>query len=86
MVVLAIGVNALQSMGAILPAFAASSTNAMMQDTHSSLVLQTTGSLRSDSAAAQQPHEASTKLSQYSDNPTIPGDGTPGRTQGSGTR
>ncbi|MBD2026745.1 hypothetical protein [Leptolyngbya sp. FACHB-711] len=37
-------------------------------------------------AAPKQVYKASIKLSQYSDNPTMPGEGTPDRTQGSGAR
>jgi hypothetical protein len=86
--VLAIGVNVLQGVGAVLPAFAASSANPMLREfSDTSLALQVTGTIgNGNSALSQPPHEASTKLSQYSDNPTIPGNGTPGRTQGSGTR
>lgn len=37
-------------------------------------------------ALAQTPFEDHRGSGRYSENPTIPGDGTPGRTQGSGTR
>lgn len=86
--VLAIGVNVLQNVGAVLPAFAASSANSMLREfSDPSLALQVTGTMgNSDLALSELPHKTSTELSQYSDNPTIPGDGTPGRTQGSGTR
>ncbi|WP_088892968.1 hypothetical protein [Leptolyngbya ohadii] len=87
-VVLAIGVNVLPSVGLALPAFAASSPNPMLREfADSPFALQVTASMGdSNPGVSGQPHEASTKLSQYSENPTIPGDGTPGRTQGSSTR
>jgi|GEM_PF-4899934 hypothetical protein len=41
---------------------------------------------QNESTAAAQAHKTSIELSQYSDNPTMPGEGTPQRSQGSGTR